>query len=79
MKLQNIQRLNNFIFKLEFINGEIMEVNLASLVKDKVNKIDPTTAKINADWQCLEFNNGSIDIEPKTLFEFSKNNQKLKI
>jgi len=32
------------------------------------------SARIDTEWGCLEFNDGKIDIEPKTLYEFATAN-----
>ena len=29
------------------------------------------TAQLNKDWGCLEFNDGAVDIEPKTLYRYA--------
>jgi hypothetical protein len=71
MRLISFEKFDNYIFKLYFEDGTIKEVNLESLLKDIVSLDELDSANIDKDWGCLEFKNGLVDIEPKTLYKFS--------
>jgi hypothetical protein len=75
MKLEKIENLGNYIFKLYFVNKEIITTNLKTLLQNKVVENELDTAKVDRDWQCLEFKDGMVDIEPNTLFNFAKHNK----
>ncbi len=72
MKIINFKHLNNYNFRLQFENNEIFELDLESIISAKVSLDELQTARIDKDWGCLEFKNGMIDIEPKTLYNFCK-------
>jgi hypothetical protein len=74
MKLVNFKNLQGYWFVLSFENGEIKETDLAPLIAKYVPLENINTAKINQEWGCLEFNNGLVDIEPKTLYRFAEQN-----
>lgn len=71
MKLKKIEHLEGYRFKLEFVNGEIKAVDLTGLIAKHVGLDDLPSACIDPEWGCLQFNNGNVDIEPKTLYKFS--------
>ncbi len=71
MKLINFKYIDNYKFILTFENRETREVDLKNLISHKVSTKELKSAKIDKDWGCLEFNNGLVDIEPKTLYEYS--------
>jgi hypothetical protein len=50
------------------------DINLKNLIDKKIKITDLKTAKINSEWGCLEFKNGLVDIEPKTLYKFCSEN-----
>ncbi len=71
MKLKEFKIKNDYIFNFVFENGIKKIVDISSLIQDKVTKEEVKTAHIDKDWGCLEFNNGMVDIEPKTLYNFT--------
>lgn len=71
MKLIKFKHQENYIFILTFENGESIETNLKTLIEKHVCIKDLNTAQLNQEWGCLEFNNGMVDIDPKTLYQFS--------
>ncbi len=71
MKLINFKQLKNYIFILTFENGENIETDLKTLIERHVSIKDLNTAQLNKEWGCLEFNHGMVDIDPKTLYQFS--------
>jgi hypothetical protein len=71
MKLKHFEHLEAYCFVLTFDNGEIKKTDLKDLIGHYVALKDISTARIDSDWGCLEFNNGMVDIEPKTLYEFA--------
>ena len=70
MKLTAFNYLGDYKFKLQFENGDVKEADLKELIASKVSLKQVRTARLDPDWKCLEFNNGMVDIEPKTLFNF---------
>ena len=78
MKLKHFEQLDAYCFVLTFANGEIKQADLKGLIGDHVTVDELKTARIDPDWGCLEFNNGMVDIEPKTLYAFacSENSRK---
>ena len=68
MKLKHFEQKSGYQFRLFFENGEVKETDLKPLIAQYVNEADLTTARIDRDWGCLEFKNGMVDIEPKTLY-----------
>ena len=77
MKLSSFDYLGGYKFRFQFENGDIKEADLKELISSKVSDNELASAKINPDWKCLEFNNGMVDIEPKTLFHFCNKQQQL--
>jgi hypothetical protein len=55
---------------LTFENGEVKEADLADLIGQHVLLDALNTPRIDPEWGCLQFNDGSVDIEPKTLHRF---------
>ena len=74
MKLQQIEPRENYRFLLKFENGEFFLADLENLIAEFVEKQELKTAEINQEWGCLEFKCGKVDIEPKTLYRYAKNN-----
>ena len=72
MKLKEAQNISGYKFLFVFENGEQKEANIESLISKYVSKEEINTAHVNQEWGCLEFKNGSVDIEPKTLYTFVK-------
>lgn len=71
MKLVNFNYQKSYIFILTFENGESIETDLKNLLEKYVDINSLNTAQLNKDWGCLEFNNGMVDIEPKTLYRYA--------
>ena len=71
MKLQNFKYIDGYNFFLVFDDGVEKEVNLESLLANKISMEELSSASIDLDWGCLEFKNGLVDIEPKTLYKFA--------
>ena len=70
MKLKNFEHKQNYFFKFVFENGEVKEADLKALIGKFVEEEQLNTAKIDTEWGCLEFKNGAVDIEPKTLYHY---------
>jgi hypothetical protein len=75
MKLREIEHKKDYCFLTKFENGEVIISDLKNLISKFVEPNEVKTAKINNDWGCLEFKNGAVDIEPKTLYHYAKNQQ----
>lgn len=73
MKLKQIKHQHDYEFLLTFVNGETANVDLKTLISSHVKPQEIHTAYINQEWGCLEFNGGKVDVEPKTLYQFTKN------
>jgi hypothetical protein len=71
MKLIKFKYLKGYVFILTFENGETKETDLTSLLAKHVDENNLNTAQLNKDWGCLEFNDGAVDIEPKTLYRYA--------
>jgi hypothetical protein len=70
MKLKNFEQKNGYQFRLFFENGDVKETDLENLIGQYVDLADLKTARIDTNWGCLEFKNGVVDIEPKTLYRY---------
>ena len=68
MKLVNIENQKGYLFTLTFENGESKDTDLRDLIEKYVSPGNLHTEHVNSDWGCLEFNNGMVDIDPKTLY-----------
>ena len=64
------KNLGGYRFSLVFEETRFPDADLKSLIGENVGLSDLDTARIDEDWGCLEFKNGSIDIEPETLHRF---------
>ena len=71
MKLQSFKNIDRFIFELNFTNGLHKKVDLEPLIQSKVTLENLKSAHLDRDWGCLEFNDGMVDIDPETLYNFS--------
>ncbi len=71
MKLIRFTHRTNYQFILFFENGTNKECDLKELIGKHVSPQQLKTAQINKDWGCLEFNDGMVDIEPKTLYHYA--------
>ncbi len=76
MKLQEIKHQHDYEFLLTFANGESANVDLKTLISPHVKPQETHTAKINQEWGCLEFKGGAVDVEPKTLYHWTKKNRR---
>ena len=72
MKLKEIKHQRGYEFLLTFTNGESANVDLKTLISSYVKLQEIHTAHINQEWGCLEFKGGAVDVEPKTLYQFTK-------
>ncbi len=70
MKLKHFEHYDGYRFLLTFENGEVKEADLADLIGQHVSLDALNTARIDLEWGCLEFNEGRVDIEPKTLYRY---------
>jgi len=75
MKLKHFTRQDAYRFKLIFENGEVKEANLKEFIGHYVGLEALNTAHLNTNWGCLEFKNGMVDIEPKTLYEYANRHE----
>lgn len=71
MKLESFKHKTDYVFTLSFSNQNPIEVDLSPLIKLHVKPSALSTAQIDPEWGCLMFNDGMIDIEPKTLYSFA--------
>ncbi len=72
MKLKSFEQQKGYLFKFVFENGEVKEADLKNLIGSHVDLLALKTARIDSEWGCLEFKNGAVDIEPKTLHRYSQ-------
>lgn len=72
MKLKDVKHQQDYRFLATFANGEVTTIDLAVLISNYVTPQEVRTAHVNEEWGCLEFNNGKVDIEPKTLYSYAK-------
>ncbi|GDX83978.1 hypothetical protein LBMAG43_00200 [Methylococcaceae bacterium] len=71
MKLRSFEQQNGYLFKFVFENGEIKEADLKNLIGSYVDLSALNTARIDFEWGCLEFKNGAVDIDSKTLYRYN--------
>ena len=71
MKLQSF-RNTGFQFSLVFENDEVIAVNLRTLISKYVAENDLDSAKMDAEWGCLEFCDGAVDIDPAILYAYAQ-------
>jgi len=74
MKLVKFEIVKDYIFDLYFEDGLKKHIDLYKLIGLKVSKTELSSAHVDVEWGCLEFKNGLVDIEPKTLYEWVKTN-----
>lgn len=72
MKLKKFEHLGNYLFALTFSDDEFLEADLSPLIAKHVNISEINSARIDPEWGCLEFKNGAVDIEPKTLYQWAE-------
>lgn len=75
MKLIRFSHQKDYIFTLFFDTNERKDVNLKALISQYVSLNELKTAHLNSEWGCLEFNQGMVDIEPKTLYHHAFSNE----
>jgi hypothetical protein len=71
MKLRHVEQCEEYRFILSFENGETREADLQALIGQHLPIEGLRTAHIDKEWGCLEFLDGRIDIEPKTLYRYA--------
>lgn len=71
MKLVQFTQQRDYIFSLTFTNGVSIETDLTPLIAKHVAQAELATARIDAEWGCLEFKGGAVDIEPNTLYQWA--------
>jgi hypothetical protein len=79
IKLIKCEQQVGYRFVLTFESGEVRNVDLENLIGHFVDDNTLHTANINAEWGCLEFKGGIIDIEPNTLYQYALIEDKIKI
>ncbi len=72
MKLKEFEYRGNYLFALTFDEGRYLEADLSPLIAKYVNLSEVNSARIDPEWGCLEFKNGAVDIEPKTLYQWAE-------
>mgnify|MGYP001806035444 FL=1 len=71
MRLQHVEHQEGYRFVLTFENGARREVDLEDLIGQHVALDEVQTARLDPEWGCLEFLDGRVDIEPKTLLRYA--------
>jgi hypothetical protein len=71
MKLATFEQRVGFNFALTFENGDRATVDLEPLIGKHISAGALASAEIDADWGCLQFEGGKIDIEPTTLYRYA--------
>jgi hypothetical protein len=77
MKIISSKYMNNYKFSLTFISKETMEVDLFPPFGSYLNQDNLNTMNVNLEWGYLEFLEGKVNIEPKTLYKYAKNQSPL--
>ena len=72
MKLTRFERGAGFEFALTFENGERVTVNLEPLIGKYLSPDELASGEIDPDWGCLQFQDGSVDIDPTTLYRYAQ-------
>jgi len=72
MKLEQFEHRGAYLFSLIFSNGVHKEIDLSQLISKHVALTEVDSARIDAEWGCLEFKDGSVDIEPKMLYQWAE-------
>jgi uncharacterized membrane protein len=70
MKLISYKNLDGYDFYFKFENQKSGKANIQNLISKYVSEEELSTAHLNEEWGCLEFKNGMVDIEPKTLYKY---------
>ncbi|MFM8333141.1 MAG: DUF2442 domain-containing protein [Candidatus Methylumidiphilus sp.] len=70
MKLRHVEQREAYRFWLVFENGQSTEADLQNLIGQHVPVDAFPAAHIDEAWGYLEFLNGKVDIEPKTLYRY---------
>lgn len=77
MKLTDFEIKEKYLFSFTFEDGTQCISDIKDLISSKVTEDEIKTARVDTDWGCLEFKDGLVDIEPKTLYNFSIQHSKL--
>ncbi len=72
MKLKQFEHHDGYLFALLFSDDVRREVDLSPLIGNHVNPSEVNSARIDPEWGCLEFKDGAVDIEPKTLYQWAE-------
>jgi len=72
MKLRSFQQEQGYRYRLTFESGEVISVDLRELIATHVSEEQLQTAHLDSEWGCLEFKDGQVDIEPRTLYRFAR-------
>jgi len=72
MKLRSFQQEQGYRYRLTFESGEVISVDLRELIATHVSEEQLQTAHLDSEWDCLEFKDGQVDIEPRTLYRFAR-------
>ena len=72
MKLRFLQQERGYRYRLTFDSGEVMSIDLHGLIGTYVSEEQLKTAHLDPEWGCLEFRDGEVDIEPRTLYRFAR-------
>ena len=59
-------KLQSFQFSL------VIAVNLRALINKHIAENDLDSAKMDAEWGCLEFCDGAVDIDPAILYAYAQ-------
>ncbi len=70
MKLKTCRFFDGYNAELTFENGEQFRADMAELLRAYVAPNQLGSAHIDAEWGCLEFCDGAVDIEPQSLYRF---------
>ena len=71
MKLKHFEYIEAYTFDLTFEDGRTWRTDLQDLIGHQVPIENLKTARIDPNWGCMEFSDGRVDIEPKTLYRFA--------
>lgn len=75
-KLVSARHLEHYLFFLEFSGGKRLGCDLSPLLAAHLKESDLDSMKVDPDWGCLEFLDGQVDIDPRTLFRWACDHEK---
>ena len=70
MKLSSFSH-DKYKFFLTFSNGQQAVVDLKPLLGEYLSEQALDSARVDPEWGCLEFSDGSVDIDPSTLYSYA--------